>query len=320
MAEVNSEEQKQLDKIKELMDKSPFKLAVVKYSEIDFLEKNARFMANETYRNLVDNVKADGALTSVPFCWKQKNGRYLVLSGNHRIKASHDAGIDDILILFTDKDMSKDERIARQLSHNSLVGQDDLLILKELWTEIDNVKLKYYAGLDDKTMKALTQITLPTLSEVNLDYRTASIVFLPHEKEHLEKVIEEAFKIVGSKDVYLANYADFDRYLDSLGKTQSSYNVKNAATALMLVLNCFEEHQDELADGWFDGEDATHQSWVPLASIFGTDKVPADVAAVVKRAVDRMVKHKEIGKKTLWHMLDLLAGDYLSGADDEEAA
>ena len=34
-----------------------------------------------------------------------------------------------------------------------IAGTDDAAILRDLWAEIEDVSLKYYAGLDDKTLE-----------------------------------------------------------------------------------------------------------------------------------------------------------------------
>lgn len=62
---------------------------------LKLLERNARFMRQETYARLVDNVRRDGRLTSVPFAIREPDGRYLVLSGNHRTMAAIDAGLEE---------------------------------------------------------------------------------------------------------------------------------------------------------------------------------------------------------------------------------
>lgn len=48
--------------------------------------------------------------------------------------------------------MSEEHRIAIQLSHNAIVGQDDPDILKKLYDKILDIDLKEYSGLDDKTL------------------------------------------------------------------------------------------------------------------------------------------------------------------------
>jgi hypothetical protein len=61
----------------------PFKLALVPLDQLRLLDKNARYMPHEMFQNLVENIKRDGGLSSVPFCWFD-GSVYHVLSGNHR--------------------------------------------------------------------------------------------------------------------------------------------------------------------------------------------------------------------------------------------
>ena len=105
----------------------------VELSLIDLVEKNAHFMAQDTFRQLIANIKRDGQLTSVPFLVEHNTGRYTVISGNHRVQAAKMAGIIKAsFIVVHEDDITKDEILAIQLSHNSIVGQDDSEILKEL--------------------------------------------------------------------------------------------------------------------------------------------------------------------------------------------
>ena len=45
-----------------------YKIATVDVKDLEFLEKNARYMTAEMFHNLVDNVKRDGCLSSMPLC------------------------------------------------------------------------------------------------------------------------------------------------------------------------------------------------------------------------------------------------------------
>lgn len=65
-------------------------------SELLLLELNARFMRHEQFARLVQNVRNDGKLTSVPFAVREDDGRYRVLSGNHRVQAAVEAGLTTI--------------------------------------------------------------------------------------------------------------------------------------------------------------------------------------------------------------------------------
>lgn len=309
---VDEESRSQVERLNGVLEGQPYKLAVVPIADLELLEKNARFMRSETFRNLVDNIRREGGISSVPFCWKHE-GRYRVLSGNHRVMAAKEAGLSEIPVLYTDRDLSRSEQVAIQLSHNAIVGEDDPIILKELWDEIEDVSLKYFAGLDDKLMDALTPVSLDALSEVRLDYRSVSFLFLPEEVERLDKLLEEAKAEVGLRNVRLGRLAEYDRLMDALAKTQAAYNVKNMAVSLLLVLSAFERHLTDLSEGWLDEDgELKHKGKVPFASVLGQDGLPAEDAKVIKQALDRMVSRKEIESGERWRSLARWASEYLS--------
>ena len=74
-------------------------------------------------------VKRDGQLTSAPFACRDGDG-YLVLSENHRTQSAIAAGLETIPYIITDDELSEDQRISIQISHNALSGKDDPFILK----------------------------------------------------------------------------------------------------------------------------------------------------------------------------------------------
>ena len=68
-----------------------------------------------------------------------------------------------------------------------------------------------------------------------------------------------------------------------------------------------------LAGGWGVSESNKRRSRVPLASVFGGDTVPVDVARTLKRAVDKMVARKEVEPEEAWRCLEQWATKYLEG-------
>lgn len=291
---------------------SPYRLAIVSVESLELLEKNARFMTNETFRNLVENVRRDGGLSSLPFCVRTEGG-YRVLSGNHRVMAAKEAGLTEIPVLFTEKALSHQEEVAVQLSHNALAGQDDPMLLKALYAEIEDLGLKYYAGLDDKTLAELEKVALNNLAEVRLDFRTITFAFLPEEVDRLQSALEAAAKFAASKELFAVALKDWDRAMDALTKAQSAFNVRNSATGFCLILDIFEAHQEDLQAGWDIGEGNSRRSWVPLASVFGGDRVPVEVAKALKAAVDRMVDAGDLQASSKWKALECWATGYLAG-------
>jgi ParB-like nuclease domain len=290
-----------------------FKLAIVPIDQLEFLEKNARFMKNETFQNLVNNIKRDGGLSQLPFCWLTPEGKYRILSGNHRCKAAIEAGLTEVPVIYTDKDLTKDEQIAIQLSHNSIVGEDDPIILQELYAEIEDLDMKYYSGLDDKVLDQLEKVQIDGITEAQLDYLTVSFLFLPEEREELFNAFEKAKDEINSETV-LARFEDFDRLLEAQDKVQKSYNIHNGATSLMVILDIFMRHQEDLKSGYLDEEgEPTHKNFVPISSVIGTDEIPAQAAAVLNRAVEKALSKGDITKKNKWQLIEYLAAEYLSG-------
>jgi len=205
-------------------------------------------MTHEQYRRLVENIRRDGTLTSVPFACRDEDGRWLVLSGNNRVRAAIDAGLDEIDVMVTDETLPEPRRIALQLAHNAVVGQDDPAILAQLWSRIDDVDLRAYTGLDDAVLGLMEKIQVEPISELGLEHRTIVLLFLPHEVEDVQRVFENAMELIRADEVWLADRREFDRLLDALEKVEKVANVRNRAAALRVVLDVFERYADQWAE------------------------------------------------------------------------
>lgn len=214
-------------------------LEVVPIERLALQRKNARFMEHRTFQNLVDNIRKDGRLESVPLCRKLGNGHYRVLSGNHRVMAAKEAGLTEVLIMYLDGDMTRAEEVAKVLSHNAIVGEDDVATLHALWEEIDDVALKYYTGLDDAKLGQMADVMLHSLTDADLDYQMISFIFLPHETARLEAALAKAQQVLDN-DAIAVRWAEYDRLLDGLVAIKQRHRVKNGATAFMLLLDLIE--------------------------------------------------------------------------------
>jgi len=106
--------------------------------------------------------------------------------------------------------------------------------------------------------------------------------------------------------------SEFSRAIDALDKAKASFTVHNAATAMLMILSVFEDHLEDLQVGWVGTDNPKHMGRVPLASVFGTDKVSAKTALVLKQALDRMLARGEVERKDVPHALDVLAQRYLA--------
>jgi hypothetical protein len=295
------------------------RIETVDPATLTLLEVNARFMRKETFDRLVENVRRDGGLTSVPLVWDDtEGGRRVVLSGNHRVMAAIEAGIPVVDVMVVDQPLTRARQVALQLSHNAIEGEDDPATLKHLYDELDDVDWRAYSGLDDKQLGLLADLDLEGLSEANLDFAAVQLVFLPNELDAARAALDEARSLTQADARWLAAYCDYEPTLDALATAHGAHNVGNVATALGIILTVFERHLGELRDGvWYDpqtGEPLVNaRQLVPFETILEGRSMPADAAAVLARAVDTAVRRGDVPAEQRWRALELFAADYLAG-------
>lgn len=279
------------------------------------LDQNARYMRKETFDRLADNLREDGALTSVPLIYsgdgEYPEGHELILSGNHRVAAAIDAGVEEAPCLLITQPLPDARKIGLQLSHNAVEGEDDLAILKQLYEQIDDIDWRGYAGLDDKTLELLDKVELESLGEANLDFHTVSLVFLPAEAD----AAREAFELVGkgADETWLAAYRDYNPALDALAAAHSSHNIGNVATALGVLIALTERHLTDLQDGYLDPEspEPRHKGHVGIEVVLGTRTVPAATAAALTKALKAAVNDGRVEAGKPWQLLDQMIADHL---------
>ncbi len=208
---------------------------------IKLLEVNARYMPPERYSRLVENIKHDGCLTSVPLVYKLKEdgklgkkGELVCCSGNHRTKAAIDAGLLTIDVQSITSEISVDDFVAKQLSHNSLVGLDNHQILKRLWDEMGSIEAKLYSGLD-KEVIGVEMPVVPTLN-ISVDFEQVTIVFLPDEKEKVREALEEIKKrAILSDENWIEKIASYDEFKKAIVEISGKEGVHNYATVVSLM-------------------------------------------------------------------------------------
>lgn len=317
--------------ISEAIGKLNTRFIEVNPAKLRLLDLNAHFMRHEMYARLIENIQRDGQLTSTPLVWQihdddtqapqlDKDGEpvYLVLSGNHRTKASIDAGLKTITVQAIDQYIPHSRRVALQLSHNAIFGEDDPAILKTLYEGIDDVEMRLYSGLDDKTLDLLDDVSLVSLSEANLQFQTVAITFLPEERDAVEEIWDDVKQSAsGAKAHWLAHWRDYDKYLDSLEAASESHGVKNIATALTLVLDVFKRHVTDLSAGYLDEDGEAHspKQSVPIETVLGDIFIPAGTAARLNKMIQQSVSRGELDNAKRWQALDALLDAWEGGQD-----
>lgn len=225
-------------------------LQAVVPSSLTLLKDNARFFKRETFRQLRDNIAADKRLASVPLCYRYPDGKLEVLSGNHRVQASIEAGISHILVLVITEELDKSRRIAIQLSHNALVGEDDQSILANLWAQIDSVQDKLYSGLDSEALKELGDVELVNFSTPQVPAHMVTFMFTDGEKEQLSEILDmltDAAK--KSSAVYICSGMQYEEFTKIIADVKHAEKIRDSSLAMTRLM--------EIVSDWLEQEAAS---------------------------------------------------------------
>lgn len=285
------------------------KILKVNPRDLKLLEVNARYMKPDEFNLLVENIKRDGTLSSVPFCCYDDDWNLEVLSGNHRVKAAIEAGLEEISVMITEEELTREQKTAIALSHNSISGQDDYAILKQMYESIDSVEFKKYSGLDDETLEMLEKVGNQSMSAIGLDFQVLNVVVLPTELQVAKNIIDEAKKQVKRNTALTLRYEDYDKWLDTLDDVGSALGIKNTATALLAMLSVVEKHMDELKEVWI--EEADDKDWVPTSTLFNRTKVRAADGRIIEKALQRMIDRGDVKKSERHKALAIMAQCYI---------
>lgn len=246
-----------MDKLRDIREKleeingliAPYKLAYVSpQEECLFLEKNAHYMEKETLDRLTSNIAQDGFLSQLPFGMKRReDGRFLILSGNHRLKASIKAGLKHILILYINE-VDKSTQIAYQLSHNALVGKDDMRMLREIYREIETVEGMEFSGLNGLDFLEFEKISAPTINDADIELTEMKFMFIQSRANEIKDVLETLEKLK-LDDEYGLVVGDFEPYVEVMTAVKKAYGVKSVSVAFnKMVEICQEKLREKEAE------------------------------------------------------------------------
>lgn len=242
MPDITDSENKALEAVSRKLFGEAATLLVVDPRELVLLKKNARVFKKDTFKQLTENIRKDGRLSSMPLCRRMpdsEGGKLEVLSGNHRVQASIQAGLPHILALVILEDLSRAQQIAIQLSHNALVGDDDQAILAELWASIEEISAKVYAGLSSDIVEKLEKLELVSFTTPQVYSRTMTFAFVDDEAERLNGVLE-SLEALPAKEAHVLSLKHFERFFDLLETAKKKCAVRNTSLAMLQLMDLLE--------------------------------------------------------------------------------
>lgn len=243
---MDEEARKAVESVNARLSGMPYRIELVAPGDLRLLDKNARYMSHEMFRTLVKNIQRDGGLTSLPLCYREEDGTLTVLSGNHRVQAAQHAGVAEILVLVIDKPLSREERVAIQLSHNAIEGKDDPVILKELWDEIHDIDLKLYSGLDTELVKDLEKMQFVTIADSAPDFKQVILLFLPEEVDQIKALLEDADVLFSGDEHFIMSRCHYEDVFRLVIDAKEKFTIVNNPTALMKLFDLARIQLDQV--------------------------------------------------------------------------
>lgn len=206
-------------------------------------DKNARVMSSYKFERMVENIKQDQRLESLPLCLLEENEsgnqQFSIISGHHRTRAALQAGMTTVYALVLEEDIGKDEVISKQLAHNALQGFDDQQMLAELYHEIQGIDQKIATGiLDEEIEFDLDGVSVDDIA-VDLDFEVVNILFLPKQFDRFQKLID---MLDDEAHVYISDKEQFEDFKAMVTKVSKEEDIRNVSSIMSKVMDIVEEH------------------------------------------------------------------------------
>ena len=198
--------------------------------------------------------------------------------------------------------LTRSQIAAKQLAHNAIEGQDNEQLLAEIYSQIEDAESKLEAFIDEKLDVEIPKVKIEGL-DVEIDFKTVLLIFLPRVKERLDSALEYLRSSGQRLDgVYIAADSDYAALEKAVRRVNEEYDVRVVADIL-----------GKMADLALQacGESVADPERVHVKDIIGTAWLPKQAASVLAEAVQKMVKAGDIGQTNRWQALEYWAAEYL---------
>lgn len=214
-----------------------WKVKEVDIANIVSAKLNANQMSKKNFDKLCTNIEESG-LSSMIACYERsEDGKYVIISGNHRHRACVKLGYNKLNILYADEsELSYDEIIAVQLSHNSLHGSDDRGILKQLFDEIEDIDYKDFANISVDDLE-IDDMFIGSIVPVSEHFKVVLMLYR-RDMELLSELLEIVKYENETSDMVILADGDTceDNFLDTITQAKKQFEIKSASIAFGKIL------------------------------------------------------------------------------------
>jgi hypothetical protein len=125
--------------------------------------------------------------------------------------------------------LTRSQIAAKQLAHNAIEGQDNEQLLAEIYRQIEDADSKLEAFVDQKLDVEIPRVKIEGL-DVEIDFKTVLLIFLPRVKERLDRALEYLRSSGQRLDgVYIAADSDYAPLERAVRKINEEYDVRVVA-------------------------------------------------------------------------------------------
>lgn len=150
-------------------------------------------------------------------------------------------GRDVVLLWGSVEEFGPQRQLALQLSHNAIHGQDDLSALQGLYSELEDLALKAYTGIDETALFNYHALDFPAISEQDIALAELNFTFCDSNKLFVEGVLDklEAKGLDPEKDALVVG--DVDKFIQVMTRIKNKLGVKNRSVAFLAMCRICEE-------------------------------------------------------------------------------
>lgn len=213
--------------------------------------KNARTMTPKMFKRLAETIGKAKRLEQLPFAALRRDGerdRLELISGHHRVRASRTANVLHIFVLVDVTGLSRGDVVAKQLSHNAIMGQDDPDILAQLFEELENIDQMMESAVDPEALTIAN--TMPPVSidavTVDAEIKTMTIIFLPSQVNDLDRVCQYVKALIGD-EAAVAQRDQYDQFVHTIQRLGAKEDIRAIGSILAKMIEITERYLEAVA-------------------------------------------------------------------------
>lgn len=224
------------------MAKLKIEIRLINFRSIQEADMNPQVMPEAEFNRLVKSFKKDGTLTSTILVREREPGKYVCISGHHRIKAAIRAGIKEgyCMVAYNEDGTEIDEStsIRLQLQHNDIHGEPDEALAGQLRQRLLEEDLKLVSRGNDIIIKDV---------DINYNeplYSYVHICLMPESEKEFTQLLERLDTEDSKK--YILEKEDY-QYLNKALTLAFQKGYKTPGRAIREILDTYFEHHGKEA-------------------------------------------------------------------------